>query len=262
MIDTHAHLDFPHFDTDREEVIRHAHEAGVEIIINVGADLVSSERSVALAQTHPAMYATVGVHPHDAKTWDSETAPARLEELAAHPCVVAIGEIGLDFYRNFSPREDQKRAFADQVTVARKMNLPIVVHNREAFPEVFEMLLEHHAHDVGGVMHCFAGTVQQAWQTIDYGFYISVGGRLTYPGSRDVAVVAELPLEKILLETDCPYLTPVPFRGKRNHPALVTYVRARIAEIKGVSEEQVDAVTTASARRLFRLADETKTEKH
>ena len=260
MIDTHAHLDFPQFDADREEIIRLAHQEGVELIINIGTDLAFSEKSVALAEAHPGIFATVGVHPHDAKTWDSKTSPARLEKLANHPRVVAIGEIGLDFYRNFSPREDQQRAFADQIAVARKMNLPIVVHNREAFADVFAMLLEHGAHEVGGVMHCFAGTVDEAWKTIDYGFYISVGGRLTYPNSRDVPVVAEIPLHRLLVETDCPYLTPAPFRGKRNHPTLVKYVRAKIAEIKGVSEEEVDAVTAASARALFRLDHERTTQ--
>ena len=259
MIDTHAHLDFEQFDQDREAVIDIAHNEGVEIIINIGTDFPSSEMSITLAEKHSGIYAVVGTHPHDAKTWNSKTDPARLEKLAAHPRVVAVGEIGLDFYRNYSPHADQKRAFADQIAVAHNLHLPIVVHNREAFDDVFDMLLDCGAHEVGGVMHCFAGTVDQAWQTVDYGFAISVGGRLTYKNSRDTPVVEALPLDRILLETDCPFLTPVPFRGKRNHPALVKYVRARVAELKGLDETEVDMVTTAAARKLFGLTDETQT---
>jgi len=258
MIDTHAHLDFDQFDDDREAVIGIAHNEGVELIINIGTDFPSSEKSIALAEKYPGIYATVGMHPHDAKTWNSTPDAARLEKLAAHPRVIAIGEIGLDYYRNYSPHGDQKRAFADQIAVARNLHLPIVVHNREAFEDVFKMLLEGGAHDVGGVMHCFAGTVDQAWQTIDYGFYISVGGRLTYKNSRDVPVAAAVPLDKILLETDCPFLTPVPFRGKRNHPALVKYVQAKLAEIKHITEDEVNRVTTTAAQTLFGLNNEAK----
>jgi len=257
MIDTHAHLDFDQFDSDRDAVIKVARSEGVELIVNIGTDFPSSEKSITLAEEYPSIYATVGTHPHDAKTWNSKTDPARLEKLAAHPRVVAIGEIGLDYYRNYSPHGDQKRAFADQIAVARNLHLPIVVHNREAFEDVFKMLLEGGAHDVGGVMHCFAGTVDQAWQTIDYGFYISVGGRLTYKNSGDVPVAKAMPLEKILMETDCPFLTPVPFRGKRNHPALVKYVLAKLAEIKQVAEDEVDRATTAAAKMLFGLNNET-----
>jgi len=234
MIDTHAHLDFDQFDTDRDAVIKIAQNEGVEIIINIGTDFPSSEKSIALAEEYPNIFATVGIHPHDAKTWDSQRDPARLEKLADHPRVVAIGEIGLDFYRNYSPHEDQKRAFADQIAVACNMRLPIVVHNREAFDDTFAMLLDNGAHEVGGVMHCFAGTPDEGWQTIDYGFLLSVGGRLTYKNSKDPAVAEAVPLDKVLLETDCPFLTPVPFRGKRNHPALLTHVRAALAKIKDV----------------------------
>lgn len=258
MIDTHAHLDFEQFEKDRDTVIQVAHNEGVETIINIGTDLASSEKSIELAERNPGIFATVGVHPHDAKTWNSKTDPARLEKLAVHSRVVAIGEVGLDYYRNYSPREDQKRAFADQIAVARNLKLPIVFHCRDAFDDLFDMMLDNHAHDVGGVMHCFSGTVDQAWQTIDYGLCISVGGRLTYAKSQDPAVAAAIPLNKILLETDCPFLTPVPFRGKRNHPALVKYVRAQLAEIKGISETEVDQITTAAARELFCLSNETK----
>jgi TatD DNase family protein len=256
MIDTHAHLDFEQFDDDRAAVIDIAHNEGVEIIVNIGTDFLSSEKSIALAEQYAGVYATVGTHPHDAKTWNSKTDPARLEKLAAHSRVVAIGEIGLDYYRNYSPHGDQKRAFADQIAVARNLHLPIVVHNREAFDDVFSMLLNGGAHEVGGVMHCFAGTVDQAWQTIDYGFYISIGGRLTYKNSRDVPVAEAIPLEKILLETDCPFLTPEPFRGKRNHPALVKYVRAALARLKGMPELEVDRITSEAAMTLFKVNNE------
>lgn len=258
MIDTHTHLDFDQFDTDRDAVIQIALNEGVELIINIGTDFPSSQKSIELAEKYPQVYATVGIHPHDAKTWNSHTDPARLEKLAAHPRVVAIGEIGLDYYRNYSPHEDQRRAFADQIAVARNLHLPIVVHNREAFDDTFDMLLDHRAHDIGGVMHCFAGTPDQGWQTVDYGFLLSVGGRLTYKNSLDPAVAEAVPLEKILLETDCPFLTPMPFRGKRNHPALIKHVRAKLAEIKRVTEVEVDSVTTAAARKVFCLDEKTQ----
>jgi TatD DNase family protein len=257
MIDTHTHLDFDQFDADRDAVIQIALNEGVELIINIGTDFSSSQKSIELAEKYPQVFAAVGIHPHDAKTWNSRTDPARLEKLAAHPHVVAIGEIGLDFYRNYSPHEDQRRAFADQIAVARNLHLPLVVHNREAFNDTFDMLLDCRAHEVGGVMHCFAGTPEQGWQTVDYGFLLSVGGRLTYTNSGDPAVAEAVPLDKILLETDCPFLTPMPFRGKRNHPALIKHVRAKLAEIKRVTEAEVDRVTTAAARKVFRLDEKT-----
>ncbi len=253
MIDTHAHLDFDQFDKDRESVISQATVAGVELIVNIGTDFRSSAISLALAEAYANIYAVVGLHPHDSKVWDSKTDPARLEKLADHPKVVAIGECGLDYYRNYSPHPDQKRAFADQIAVARNMKLPLVIHNRDAFPDTFDILLKNSAHKVGGVMHCFAGDVEQARQIVDYGFYISVGGRLTYKNSADPANAAAVPLEKILLETDCPFLTPAPLRGKRNHPALVALVRAKLAEIKQLDEDEVDDVTTAAAKKLFGL---------
>ncbi len=255
MVDTHAHLDFDQFDKDRESIIALAQAEGVETIINIGTDLESSRRSVELAESYEQIYATIGVHPHDAKDWESGHA-AELEEMAGHPKVLAIGEIGLDYYRNYSPPDQQKRAFIDQIAVARNAHLPIVIHNRDAFPDVLQTLVEHHAHEVGGVMHCFAGTVEQAWQTLDYGFIISFGGRLTYKKSQDVPVAEAIPLEKVVLETDCPFLTPVPYRGKRNHPALVKYVRAKLAELKGESEEEIDRVTTQTARMIFRIPDD------
>jgi len=258
MIDTHAHLDFDQFADDRDEVVKAALDAGIETIINIGTDLKSSRKSIELAEQYPQVYAVVGLHPHDAKHWDSKTDPARLERLADHPKVLAIGECGLDFYRNYSPASDQKRAFADQIAVARNVKLPLVIHNREAFDDTFEIMLRNSAHEVGGVMHCFAGTVEQAEQVIDYGFVISIGGRLTYKKSHDPEIASAVPLNKILLETDCPFLAPVPFRGKRNHPALLTHVRARLAELKQVDENKVDRVTSAAARALFGIGDESQ----
>ncbi len=254
MIDTHAHLDFDQFDNDRDSIVSLATAEGVETIINIGTDLASSRRSIELAETYEQVYATVGVHPHDAKTWEKSHA-AELEKMAEHPKVLAIGEIGLDYYRNYSPHDQQKRAFTDQIAVARNVGLPIVIHNRDAFGDVFQTLLENNAHEVGGVMHCFAGTVEEAWQTVDYGFIISVGGRLTYKNSQDVPVADKIPLEKIVLETDCPFLTPVPYRGKRNHPALVKYVRAKLAELKKMPEAEIDRITTQAARQAFGLPD-------
>jgi TatD DNase family protein len=176
-----------------------------------------------------------------------------LKKLAQHPKVVAIGEIGLDYYRNLSPKEQQKTAFVDQVAVAKELGLPIVIHNRDAFTDIFALLLETEAFDVGGVFHCFSGTVEEAQQTIDLGFHISVNGILTYKNATMAAVGAAMPLEKILLETDCPFLSPHPFRGKRNEPSYVAHIAEKLAEIRGTSLAEIDRVTDENAQRLFNL---------
>jgi TatD DNase family protein len=253
MIDTHAHLDFPDFDTDREAIVTRATAAGVHTIINIATDFDSCERVLALAEAHPNMYAVLGVHPHDASGWEGERSSTRLARLAAHPQAVGIGEIGLDYYRDRSPRPDQKRAFVDQVAVARRCRLPIVIHNREAFGDIFATLLETKAYEVGGVFHCFSESPEAAQKTIDLGFHISVNGIITFKNATMAAVGQAARLDRILLETDCPFLAPHPHRGKRNEPAYVALVAEALATVRGITVDEVARVTDENAVRLFRL---------
>lgn len=253
MIDTHAHLDFKDFDTDRDEVVRRAHEAGIHTIINIATDFESCERVLRLADHFPNMYAVLGVHPHDAKIWQGEKSAERLRRLASHKKTVAIGEIGLDYFRDLSPREQQRRAFIEQIAVARDLKLPIVIHNRDAFGDIFDVVLKEDAYMVGGVFHCFSGTVMEAQKTIDLGFHISVNGILTYKNSTMAEVGRAVRLDRILLETDCPFLAPHPHRGKRNEPAFVAQIAERLAELRGVGREDVSRQTDANAAMLFRI---------
>jgi len=260
LIDTHAHLDLPQFDVDRNAVVERADAAGVGVIVNAGADVESSRRAVALAAQYPGVYASVGVHPHDAKQVDGE-ALAALRELARQPKVVAVGEIGLDFYRNLSPQDLQRRAFQAQLAWAASLGKPVIVHDREAHAEVLKALTGWAAGLAGsslaeraGVLHSFSGDLLMARRAIDLGFYISISGPVTYQNARRlVEVVQALPLDRLLIETDCPYLTPHPYRGKRNEPAYVQLVAEEIAKIKGLTLDEVSAATTANARRLFEL---------
>ena len=262
LIDTHAHLDFSEFDADRQEVVTRAQEAGVEIIVNAGAGLEASQAGVVLAETYPQVYAAVGVHPHEAKTLNEDVLE-ELRALAQHPKVVAIGEIGLDYYRDRSPRPVQRQAFQQQLTVAREVGKPIIVHDREAHKDVMNTLRQWvregyqpsaTSHRPVGVMHCFSDDLAMAREVIEMGFYISIPGPVTFTNARRLPeLVRALPLERLLIETDCPYLTPHPYRGKRNEPAYVRLVAEAIAQIKGTSLEQVAHVTTANARALFGL---------
>lgn len=253
MIDTHAHLDFKQFDKDRPQIIEAAFSNGVEMIINVGVDLISSQNSVKLAEEHDQIYATIGFHPHDAKHL-SEKSLREIEKLARHKKVVAVGEIGLDFYRDLSPREDQIKAFKRQIALARELKLPIVVHVREAWGEALAVLRETKAESVGGVLHSFTGDSEQAKSAVCLGFYLSFNGMLTYPGSKTSEVIKQVPLHSILVETDCPYLPPVPHRGKRNQPAYVRLVLEKASELfSPLTFEDLERITTLNACRLFRL---------
>ena len=260
LIDTHAHLDSPKFDADRIAVVERAQAAGVKIIINAGADLESSRQAVALAGQYPEVYAGVGVHPHDAKTLDGEVLAA-LRELARQPKVVAVGEIGLDFYRNLSPQDAQRRAFQAQLAWAARLGKPVIVHDREAHAEVLKALTIWAAGLARsslagrvGVLHSFSGDLLMAKRAIDLGFYISISGPVTYQNAQRLAeIVQALPLDRLLIETDCPYLPPHPHRGKRNEPAYVQLVAEKVAEIKDLPLDEVAAATTANAKRLFEL---------
>jgi TatD DNase family protein len=250
LIDSHAHLDFSQFKNDRSEVIERALDAGLTAIVNVGTDLASSERSAALARRHEPVYAAAGVHPHDAKTL-SAAVLERLAELAGDPKVVAIGEIGLDFYRDLSPRDRQRDAFRRQIRLAIELDMPVVIHDRDAHGEVLEIMRQEKAERVGGVLHCFSGDLEMARAGIAMGFCIAFGGPITYGGKKKQEIARRIPVDKILVETDCPFLTPVPHRGKRNEPAYVVYVAERMAEIRGISFEDVARATSENARRVF-----------
>ncbi len=249
MIDTHAHLDFPHFDKDREEVIQEAKSCGVERIVNVGVDLESSQKSIALAGKYPQIYATVGFHPDDAKKF-SQGNLDELRTLAQQRKVVAIGETGLDFYRNLSPAEIQKQAFVLQLDLALELNLPVVIHIRNAYAESLKLLEKRRG--LKGVLHCFQGDIQQARKALDLGFYLSFNGKITYQDSPVTVLLKHIPIDRILVETDSPYLPPFPHKGKRNHPAWVELVIRRIAQIRPEHTfEDLERITTANACQLF-----------
>jgi TatD DNase family protein len=260
LIDTHAHIDSGRFGADRQEVIDRARTAGVELIVTVGSDLASSKRAVQLAASHDLIYAVVGIHPHNAKQLDG-AALSELRELAQQPKVVAIGEIGLDYYRDLSPRPVQRRAFQAQLAWAAKLGKPVVIHDREAHSEVMEILVDWAAELADsnlagrvGVLHTFSGDRAMAEKAIESGFYISISGPVTYKNARELAdIVQDLPLDRILVETDCPFLTPHPYRGKRNEPAYVRLVAERIASLRGMETEELAQATTANAKRLFRF---------
>lgn len=260
LVDTHAHLDFQQFDTDRQAVIQRAAEAGVAAIVTVGTDLASSQRAVELAGQYEGVYATVGVHPHDAKRLDGE-ALAALRALAEQPKVVAVGEIGLDYYRDRSPREAQRRALKAQLAWAAKLEKPVVIHDRDAHDEILDILSGWAAGLQSsplagrlGVLHTFSGDRTMAEKVMDLGFYLSVSGPVTYRNTRELSeIVRALPLDRVVVETDCPFLTPHPHRGKRNEPAYVRLVAERIATLKGIHLEDVAATTTSNARHLFAL---------
>lgn len=255
MNDSHAHLDFPQFDGDRQQVIDRAREAGITRIINVGADLLSSEKSVELAERYPCIYASVGIHPHDADTLNEANFEA-LQAMAAHPRVVAIGEIGLDYYRNLSPRGKQMEAFERQLDLAESLGLPVIVHDRDAHDDVVATLQRRAdgGSALRGVLHCFSGDLSMARQAIDMGLYISVGGPVTFQNARKLPeIVQDIPLTRLLLETDCPYLAPHPYRGQRNEPAYVVLVAQKVAALKNVSLAEVQRVTTKNVQDLFDL---------
>ena len=262
LVDTHAHLDFSKFDGDRPAVLARAWAAGVEAIVTIGVDLPSSERAVAMAEAHDSVYATVGMHPHHAKKLDGEVL-ARFRELGCHEKVVAVGEIGLDFYRDLSPREVQRRAFQAQLAWAARQGKPVVIHDRDAHDEIMEVLDDWAAEQRGspldgrlGVLHTFSGDLAMAERALELGFYLSVAGPVTYPDAGQLReVVRALPLDRLLVETDCPFLAPHPHRGQRNEPAYVRLVAERVAALKNVALDEVAETTTANARRLFGWTD-------
>jgi TatD DNase family protein len=254
LIDSHCHLDSPEFDKDREAVIERALDAGVEhmVAIGTGSGPPDLEAGVRLADKYPAFYATVGVHPHDA----AKAGPADLERLSGllkHPKVVAVGEIGMDYHYDFSPRDVQKSVFIEQMGIAGAARKPIVIHTREAWDDTLALIERYwKPYGLPGIMHCFSGGPGEAERAIELGFYLSFGGILTFPKAVDVQAAAKrAPRDRILVETDAPYLAPVPKRGKRNEPALVVHTARKLAELRGEAYEEVCVATSENFRRLL-----------
>lgn len=255
LIDSHAHIQGKEYAGETADVIARAREAGVEMIIAVGGagDMSSNTEAVALAARFENIYATVGMHPHDAKDVGPEDL-AKLKDLAAHSKVVAVGETGLDYYYSHSPHGVQQRVFSQFIDMARDTDLPIVVHERDAAHDAVELLRSEGEGRLHGVIHCFTGNYEAACAYLDLGFYLSFTGIITFKNAEALRqVVRRVPLERILVETDSPYLTPVPHRGKRNEPAYVRQVAEIIATVKGVAFDQVATLTTNNARTLFKI---------
>lgn len=252
FIDSHAHLEMHDFDHDRRDAVTRAAQAGVHRIITVGTTLADCRKAAQLAQEFDAVYAAIGIHPHDAKGIDEETY-RQLKALAKNDKVVAWGEIGLDFFHRHSPRETQIQRFQEQLQIARDVDLPIIIHDREAHEQTLALLKEWKG-GRGGVIHCFSGDVAMADICLEMGFYISIAGPVTYPKSDMLKeVVRHVPLERLLIETDSPYLAPQANRGKRNEPAYVVHTARQIAAIKDIDLEDVGRVTALNAQQLFQL---------
>ena len=251
-IDSHVHLDDSRFDLDRDNLIRTLKDNKVELVINIGQDEESRERTVELAHIYENKYAVVGVHPHSAKDLEGRDLSSIIKMLE-NDKVVAIGEIGLDYYYDNSPRDIQKKWFKEQINLALRLNKPVVIHSRDADKDTFD-IIKSGVEEGGltGVMHCYSGSVELAKEYLKLGFYISLGGPVTFKNARVPKEVAkEVALDRLLIETDCPYLSPEPYRGKRNEPMFVSYVAEEIAKIKGISIEEVAEVTTKNAKKLF-----------
>ena len=253
FFDTHAHLDDKQFNQDLEQVIEQAGTENVSLILNVGINLASSIRSIALAEKFPQIFASVGVHPHDAKAMDQEEAWHQLEELIRNPKVVALGEMGLDYYYNFSEPAKQQEVFHRQLELAKQTKLPVIIHNRDAHKDVLDILTQYRG-EITGVLHCFSGSWEMAKQCLKLGYYISLGGPVTFKNAVTPKEVAKkLPIDRILIETDCPYLTPHPYRGKRNQPGYVGLIAQEIATIRGIELTELAEQTTANGKRLFNI---------
>ncbi|MAJ74326.1 hydrolase TatD [Candidatus Poribacteria bacterium] len=252
FIDSHAHIQLDLFDSDRSVVIERAKNSQVSIILVVGFDISTSHLAVELADRYDHIYATVGLHPHDAKRFTPQTL-REIALLAEHPKVVALGEMGLDYHRNLSPKSVQKRVFEEQLDLATQLDLPIVVHNRNAFDDILS-ILENHSQLTGGVLHCFSENTKSMDRVIDVGFHIGIGGPVTYKKSQDLKqVVKVMPADSFLIETDCPWLAPQLRRGKRNEPAYITEIATKIAELRQVTIESVGQTSSQNFRKLFSI---------
>lgn len=254
LIDSHAHLQDKAFAGEVEAVLERATEAGIDAIVCVGYDLKSSQAALDLARKHQQIYAVVGIHPHDASELNDE-AIARIYAMAKDQRVVAIGETGLDFYRDLSPRDQQRQAFIEQIKIAHELYKPIVIHDRDAHEEVMSIIKKEKAGRNGGVMHCYSGHLPMALELMKEGFHLSLAGPLTYKNAKKTQeVAARASLDRLLVETDCPYLTPEPLRGKRNEPAQVRLVAEKLAELRHKTLDEVGYITSNNTRNVFRMS--------
>lgn len=251
FVDTHCHLDFPEFDADRDEVIQRAKNHGISYIINIGSSLEGSKKSLELSKTYSIIYATCGIHPHEADKTDTKI-QAKLAELAKKDKVVAIGEVGLDYYKNYSKVENQKSLFISLVKLAKDMELPLVIHNRQAQSDTLKILTQ--AMPVKAVVHCFSGDEQFLKESLELGFFISYTCNITYNKAQKLRDLVKItPLDRLLLETDAPFLPPEGFRGKRNEPLYVKYLAQEIARVKEITVDEVAKITTENAKNFFNL---------
>lgn len=253
IFDTHAHYNDEQFDEDREVLLSSLNECGIEAVTNIGASLASSRRTIALTQQYPFVYGAIGVHPNETEELD-EAGMRWLEENAALPKIVAIGEIGLDYYWDEPGRDVQKKWFERQLDLARKVKLPVVIHSRDAAKNTLDIMKASHAGDLGGVIHCFSYSKEMAREYLNMGFYLGIGGVVTFKNAKKLKEVVEyMPMEQMVLETDCPYLAPVPNRGKRNTSCNLPYVAEEIGRLKGISAEEVIEITNRNAKTMYRL---------
>lgn len=252
FVDSHTHIQLSQFNQDRELVLERARAAEVNTILIIGFDYDTSLGSIELAEKHDNLYATVGMHPHDANKLTPDILDSFRSNLK-HPKVIAVGEIGLDYYRNLSLPEIQKDAFEKQLDLAEELDMPIIIHNRDAYMDILP-ILERRSGKISGVLHCFTGDVELMHRSLETGFYIGIGGIVTYPNAKDLQKVAkEIPLDRLLIETDCPWLSPQFKRGKRNEPSYVRAVAEKIAEIRNTTVESIGHITTQNFNSLFRI---------
>lgn len=255
LFDSHAHYNDKRFNEDRDEILSQMNANNVGLILNSCSSLDEVDDIFAICEKYPFVYASVGIHPHEVESL-TEADMERLKKYAENPRVKAIGEIGLDYYYDFSPRDTQKKWFARQIEVARELDLPVVIHDRDAHKDSMDILRAGNVRDMGGVFHCYAGSVEMAREILDWGMYIAFGGTLTFKKSvRPVEVAKYVPLDRILIETDSPYLTPEPNRGKRNSSLYIHYVAEKLAEIKSISVEEVEQATFENAKKCFKIEE-------
>jgi len=253
LIDTHCHLDFPDFDRDRKDVIKNARDAGVVRIINISSSLDGCKKTLELTKKFDFIYGSIGIHPHDAKTVDDNLLVS-IKDMAKEKKIVAIGEVGLDYYRNLSPKDDQKNTFLRFIALSKELDLPLVIHTRESTKDVLGILKDNFNQDARGVVHCFSADLEALKSLLDMGFHVSFTCNLTFKNASKLKDLAKyVPLEKLLLETDAPFLAPQNFRGKRNEPAYLVHLVEILSQIKGVGKEEIAEVTTRNANRLFKL---------
>ncbi len=253
LIDSHCHLNMEAFEQDLDQVLDRAHRAGVTNIISIGIDKASSVQAVQIAERYPSIYASVGVHPHDSAAVN-DTDFDEIAQLSAHEKVVGYGEIGLDYAKMYSPKEIQQQVFSRQLALAQELKLPVIIHDRDAHEDTLKILKQHAPFPAGGVLHCFSGDITFAEQVVELGFFVSIPGIVTFKNAQALQQVAvDLPLQSMLIETDGPFLAPVPFRGKRNTPELLLHTAEKIAQLRNTTLAEIAAQTTDNTRTLFNL---------